>query len=94
MITKIILTTVAVVAGWIGVLAGVMLATEQAPAALVMFPDAAFMKALPKGVAILSQNAVSVTLNSEMPDFGMALYRAGAILVLPAGLLGCAPLTS
>ena len=94
MITKIILTGFAVVIGWIVVLAGVMFMSDAAPAALVMFPDATFLNDLPDGVAILSQNAVSVTLTSEMTGFGVALYHAGAFVVLPAGLLGCAPLTS
>ncbi|MGJ8627999.1 MAG: hypothetical protein ACSHXB_13655 [Sulfitobacter sp.] len=94
MITKGVLIGFAVVIGWIAVLAGVMVVTDVAPAALVMFPGTAFLNDLPEGVAILSQNAVSVTLISEMDGFGAALYRAGAIVVLPAGLLGCAPLTS
>ncbi|AXI40796.1 hypothetical protein [Sulfitobacter sp. SK011] len=94
MITKIVLTGFAVVIGWLAVLAGVMLVSDAAPAALVMFPDPTFLNDLPQGVAILSQNAVSVTLISEMSGFGAALYRAGAIVVLPAGLLGCVPLTS
>lgn len=94
MITKIILTGCAVIAGWLAVLAGVMLVSDTAPAALVMFPNAAFLQGLPDGVAILSQNAVSVTLISESPGFGGTLYRLGAFVVLLAGLLGCAPLTS
>lgn len=94
MIIKIVLTSFAVVIGWLAVLAGVMLVPDAAPAALVMFPSSALLNDLPNGVAILSQNAVSVTLISEMDGFGAALYRAGAFVVLPAGLLGCAPLTS
>ena len=91
MITKIILTAFAVVIGWVTVLAGVMFVSDSAPAALVMLPDSAFLNDLPQGVSILSQNAISVTLISDMDGLGKALYRAGAILVLPAGLLGCAP---
>ncbi len=91
MIIKILLTCTAIVTGWVAILAGVMLASDAAPAALVMFPDAAFLRDLPFDVAILSQNSFSVTLISEMPDFGTALYQAGAHIVLPAGLLGCAP---
>jgi hypothetical protein len=71
-----------------------MFLSDAAPAALVMFPDVAFLNDLPGGVAILSQNVVSVTLVSEMSGFGRALYQAGAFVVLPAGLLGCVPLTS
>ncbi len=94
MITKIIAVVSAVGIGWFAVLAGVMLLSDDAPAAVVMFPDATFLNSLPDGTAILSQNAISVTLTSEMTGFGAALYQAGAIMVLPAGLSGCAPLTS
>tara|TARA_R110002049_G_scaffold307712_2_gene509064 strand:+ start:38623 stop:38907 length:285 start_codon:yes stop_codon:yes gene_type:complete len=94
MITKLTLALLAVACGWITVLAGVMLLSDAAPGALVLLPDATFFRALPPGVSILSQNAISVTLASEIPGFATALYQSGAILVLPAGLLGCAPLTS
>ena len=94
MITKIVLASFAVAMGWLAVLAGVMVLSDAAPAALVMFPDPGLLNDLPDGVAIVSRNAVSVTLISEIDGFGAALYRAGAFVVLPAGLLGCAPLTS
>ena len=88
MITKVILSGCAVIISWVGVLAAVMILSDAAPAALVMFPDAAFMAALPDGVAITAQNAISVTLTSQTPDIARTLYDAGATLVLPAGLLG------
>ncbi|MGC1497069.1 MAG: hypothetical protein WA790_14760 [Sulfitobacter sp.] len=93
MIIKVILTGAAIVIGWTAVLAGVMLVSDAAPAALVMFPDATFLRDLPDDVAILSQSAISVTLISKAPGFSTALYQAGAHIVLPAGLLGCAPLS-
>ena len=94
MITKVILTALGVTLGWGAVLAGVMLVSDAAPAALVMFPGRAFLNDLPAGTAILSQSPVSITLISAAPGFAASLYRAGALVVLPAGLLGCAPLTS
>ena len=94
MITKIALSILTVVTGWVAVLATVMMLSDGAPAALVMFPDAAFLADLPEGIAITGQNAISVTLTSQTPDIARVLYHAGATLVLPAGLLGCAPLTS
>jgi hypothetical protein len=94
MIIKPVLFGMAVILGWVAVLAGVMVLSDQAPAALVMFPDAAFMEALPDGIAITGQNAFSVTLTSDIPGMARALYSVGAPLVLPAGLIGCAPLTS
>lgn len=94
MITKVLLSCTAIACGWVAVLAGVMAVSDAAPSALVMFPDAAFFDALPTGVAITSQTAISVTLASDTTGFAPMLYKSGAWLVLPAGLLGCAPLTS
>ncbi len=94
MITRAILWTLAVLIGWGGVLAGVMLFSDAAPAALVLLPGPDLLQQLPEGTAILSRTALTVTLISEAPGFAADLYRAGALLVLPAGLLGCAPLTS
>ena len=94
MIIKSLLSLIVVAIGWVGVLAGAMYVTNDAPAALVVMPSEALMQNLPEGVSILTQNAYSVTLNSEMTGLAAALYQAGAFVVLPAGLLGCAPLTS
>lgn len=94
MIIKVILSCAAVVIGWIALLAGVMVVSDEAPAALVLFPGEAFVDTLPAGVSITGETAISVTLSSDAPGFARSLYVAGAPLVLPAGLLGCAPLTS
>ena len=94
MITKVMVSVLAVALGWVAVLAGVMYVTDAAPAAVVMFPDAGFLSGLPEGVAITGRNAISVTLTGGADGITRALYQAGATLVLPAGLLGCAPLTS
>lgn len=94
MIIKGLLTLIVVAAGWIGVLAGTMFATDAAPGALVVMPSDAFLEALPDGVSITSRNQYSITIGAESGLDTAALYDAGAILVLPAGLLGCAPLTS
>ena len=79
--------------GWLALLAGVMATTDRAPAALVLFPDTAFLAALPPDSAIIAQSALSVTLAGTEPDLTARLYAAGARLVLPAGLQGCAPLS-
>ena len=94
MIIKVVATCCAVIAGWVAVLAAVMSVSDAAPAALVMFPSVAFFEALPAGVSITSQNAISVTVAGDAQGFAPTLYKSGAWLVLPAGLLGCAPLTS
>ena len=94
MIIKGLLTLTLVVACWIGVLAGVMYATDAAPAALVLMPSEEFLAALPEEVAILSRNSFSITLGADSGLDTARLYDAGALVVLPAGLMGCAPLTS
>ena len=91
MIIRVIVGLLAVVLCWIGLLAAMMLVSDDAPAALVLLPDAALMQALPEGVSILSQTRFTITLAGATAQ---SLYHAGAVLVLPAGLLGCAPLTS
>ena len=80
-----------VAAGWVAVMAGVMLVSDAAPAAVVILPGEDFMAAMP-AAAILARGRFHITLQSDSPGFGAALYRAGAWLVLPAGLTGCLPL--
>lgn len=92
MIIKWIGIAALVLTAWIGVMAGVMVLSDAAPAAVVVLPSLEFLQNLPEDVAILSQNTVSITVQSDQADLGLALYRAGALLVLPAGLAGCLPL--
>ena len=80
----------ALLAGWLAVLAAVMLLSDAAPAALVFGPSADFVAALPADVAILSRGPFWITLVAE-GDLAARLYAAGAWLVLPSGLSGCAP---
>jgi hypothetical protein len=82
-----------VLAGWIGVMALVMLASDAAPAAVVVFPADDFLERMPEG-AVISRTRFTLTVRSDTPGLGRALYRAGALLVLPAGLTGCLPLPS
>lgn len=77
---------------WIAVLLLVMRFSDAAPGAVVILPSEAFMLALPEEVSILGISPVAITLSSDEPDFARRLYRAGAMLVLPAGLPGCLPL--
>ena len=88
MITRLLLALPLVTAGWIGILAGVMLLGGPAPAAMVILPGPAFLEHLPPGVSIVARGPYSVTLRGEADLVG-ALYAAGATLVLPAGLTGC-----
>ena len=81
-----------VLIAWIGVMALVMRFSDVAPAAVVLFPDDTLMAALPEETAILAIGSASLTL-ANRPGLAGELYAAGALLVLPAGLTGCLPLT-
>lgn len=89
---RILLVVSAVPVAWLGLLAGVMAVSDAAPAALVPLPSDRFLADLPATISIVSRGPVSVTLASDSPGLAAALYAAGARLVLPAGLPGCAPL--
>ncbi len=91
-INRILLTLIAVFVGWIAVMALVMRFSDAAPAAVVPWPTRAFLKELPPEAAILDVNGLAVTF-ANRPDLAKDLYAAGAWLVLPAGLVGCLPLS-
>jgi hypothetical protein len=81
-----------VVLGWLTTLAVVALATDEAPAYVVLFPSDSFVRSLPDRAAIISTSAFSITLRSGETGFARSLYGSGARIVLPAGLRGCLPL--
>jgi hypothetical protein len=81
-----------VFAGWVATLGLVMLATDAAPGAIVLFPAGDFTARLPDGAAVVGGGAAWIAVRSDAPGLGAALYRAGGRLVLPAGLPGCLPL--
>lgn len=87
-IERIALVLLAALVGWIAVMAGVMRLSDAAPAAVVPFPDAAFLSALPDNAAILDISPRAVTF-ANRTDLTAALYKAGALIVLPAGRKGC-----
>ncbi len=82
----------AVFTGWIAVMAVVMRFSDAAPAAVALFPRAGFMQALPDSAAVISSGSLFYTVSGDVKGMGAALYKAGARLVLPAGLTGCLPL--
>jgi hypothetical protein len=81
-----------VLAAWIGIMAAVMRVSDAAPGSVVPFPSASVMRALPGDTAILGMSRFALTVENR-PGMAEELYRAGAWLVLPAGLTGCLPLT-
>ena len=81
------------VLGWIAVTASVALFTDAAPGAVAFFPSEGFVTRLPDGAALVDARPLAVTVASDAPDLARGLYAAGALLVLPAGLPGCLPLT-
>ena len=78
--------------GWFSVLLLVAMATDEAPAYVVIFPGKAFMRELPENASVIAVSGFSVTLTSDVPGFARSLYGSGAWIVLPAGLPGCLPL--
>ncbi len=81
-----------VLIGWIAVMAGVMRFTDAAPAAVVVWPTKAFLRALPAEATIIDVTGLAITF-ANRPDLAKELYSAGAWLVLPAGLTGGLPLS-
>lgn len=79
-------------AGWLMTLALVMVLSDAAPGAIVLWPRGDFMARLPDGAAVVGGGAGWVAIRSDAPGLGRALYRAGGSLILPAGLPGCLPL--
>ena len=74
---------------WVVLAAGVLLLTDRAPAALVVLPNGKFFAQMPDDAAIISRSPFSITLSGSDPAFTRRLYKAGAWLVVPAGLEGC-----
>jgi len=91
-IRRWILALVLVFAGWLATLAAVMLLTDAAPGAVVLWPGDDFLENLPPDMAVAGGGPGWIAIRSDAPGLGRALYRAGGALVLPAGLPGCLPL--
>ncbi len=89
---RVLLALPLVFVGWIAIMAVVMRFSDAAPAAVVPWPTKAFLHDLPTHAAIVDVNGLAVTF-ANRPDLARDLYAAGAWLVLPAGLIGCLPLS-
>jgi hypothetical protein len=82
----------AVVTGWLATLMLVMALTDAAPGAIVLFPASDFTTRLAESAAIVGVGPFWIAIKSDAPGLGLALYRSGGRIVLPAGLPGCLPL--
>ncbi len=80
-----------VVLAWVGVLAGVSLASDAAPAQVVILPQPAFFSQLQPGIALVGRSGMTATFASTSPGLARRLYASGAWLVLPGKLRGCTP---
>ena len=85
-------SVVVVLIGWISLQLGVMYFTDVAPGAMALFPNEGFISRLPANAGIVEFGDFWITVASDEPALGKKLYAAGALIVLPAGLLGCLPL--
>lgn len=81
-----------VVVGWFLTVLSVMYFTDAAPGAVVLFTPEHFGARLGEDMAVVGAGWNWVAIKSDAPNLGAALYRAGAVIVLPAGLPGCLPL--
>ena len=88
-----IASVVVVLIGWISLQLGVMYFTDVAPGAMALFPNEGFISRLPANAGIVEFGDFWITVASDEPALGKKLYAAGALIVLPAGLLGCFPHT-
>ncbi|MBA4491061.1 hypothetical protein [Paracoccus sp. S1E-3] len=91
-IRRLLLALAGMFAGWLAVLVVVGLFSDAAPAFVVVLPPEGLLTRLDPDVAVMAAGPFSLTLTSEQPGLARRLYRAGASLVLPAGLPGCLPL--
>lgn len=82
---RLALTLTAVAVGWLALMLGAMFIPGAAPAALVIAPSARLLERLPDAVLVDSGRHTLTISNARTLD----IYRAGAWLVLPAGLPLC-----
>ena len=82
-------TIACILLAWFSATAAITLISGAAPFVKVIFPGQQFMNALPDDIYVLDWSGPNAILYSKKPDFVRDLYRAGALLVLPARRGGC-----
>ncbi|MDO9418553.1 hypothetical protein [Pararhizobium sp.] len=70
-------------------MAGVFLLSGRAPAALVVFAERMDANELPPGISIMRWDGMTAILAGNEPIDVLALYKAGAVLILPMRKSGC-----
>lgn len=78
-----------VIFSWIALLATVTIMSDQQEDLLFIFPAQSVLRKLPEGVAVTDKGKFWMTVKSEETGVAWAAYKAGTLLVLPAGLAGC-----
>ncbi len=87
---RLVGTAIAIVLLWYGAMAAVFRMTEQAPGALVPFPDRHLAAGqLPAGITILKWNSYFAVVASDEAAYVGRLYAAGVPVVFPARSGGC-----
>jgi hypothetical protein len=74
---------------WFSFSAALTLIPNITKTALILLPNRVLLANLPEETFILAWNETSAVVTSEKPDFVVGLYKAGALLVLPARKNGC-----
>ena len=82
-----------VLVGWFRIQLSVMYFTDAAPGAVALCPSHDFVSRLLTDVVIVGAGSTWMAVWSDQSNLGKNLYAAGALIVLPAGLPGCLPLS-
>jgi hypothetical protein len=83
----------AILGGWFVFCVVMTLVPGVTDSVRVFLPPQALAENLPEDVAIMKWDEKSAVLYSDRPGFVADLYKAGALLVLPARKSGCIDLS-
>jgi hypothetical protein len=86
------LKLVGVLLAWLGLTLALPLTLRAGAQVDVYFPSQHLLTNLPDDVSVVDWGRNRITLTGERRDLALSLYRAGAMIVLPAGGGGCVDL--
>ena len=86
---KMCLVLIAIVFGWFGTMATVMVVSEIAPASIAIVSDATVLASFPRNINLMRSRKHALILTSNKPGYVRQLYQSGVWLVLPALRNGC-----